>query len=264
MYRILKVIRKLWIVFIVLFCISPSYAEEINVEKTVDESLPRYIFKTLPENLLVGTKKIFWGYNLAALGIGAGAAITLSQTDADVEIQDDLTDSIGDFAKIGAIGGNRFTLAGIVVSTYIFGRLVKDEKLIETGEALIEAEIITAVMTKIIKVSTGRERPNGGEDRFSSSFPSGHASGSFAIASVVDVMYGHKIGIPLYLCAGFVGFSRLSDNKHFLSDVLFGAVLGTVVGRTVAGIHEKEEYNKFSILPYSDGRSAGFRLALSW
>ena len=264
MYRILKVIRKAWIVFIVVFCISPTYAEDVDVEKTVDESLPRYIFKTLPKNLLVGTRESLWGYNLAALGIGAGAAITLSQTDADVEIQDDVTDSIGDLAEIGDIGGHGLTLAGIIVSTYILGRLVKDEKVIETGKALIEAEIITAVMTKIIKVSTGRERPNGGEDRLSSSFPSGHASGSFSMASVVDVMYGHKIGIPLYLFAGFVGFSRLSDNKHFLSDVLFGAVLGTIVGRTVARIHEKEEYNKFSILPYSDGRSAGFRLALSW
>jgi len=35
------------------------------------------------------------------------------------------------------------------------------------------------------------------------------------------------------MLAGFGGFSRLSDNKHFLSDVLFGAVLGTVVGRGV-------------------------------
>ena len=91
------------------------------------------------------------------------------------------------------MGGHGFTLAGIVVSTYMLGRLVKDEKVIETGKALIEAEIITAVMTRIIKVSTGRERPSGGEDRFSSSFPSGPTSGSFAIASVVDVMYGHKI-----------------------------------------------------------------------
>ena len=264
MYRILKVIRKLWLVFIVLFCISPTCAEEIYVEKTVDEGLSKYIFKTLPKNLLLGTKESFWGYNLAALGIGAGAAITLSQTDADVEIQDDLTDSIGDLAEIGDIGGHGLTLAGIIVSTYIVGRLVKDEKVIETGKALIEAEIITAVMTKIIKVSTGRERPNGGEDRFSSSFPSGHASGSFSMASVVDVMYGHKIGIPLYLFAGFVGFSRLSDNKHFLSDVLFGAVLGTVVGRTVARIDKKEEYNKFSIIPYSDGSSAGLMLTLSW
>ncbi|MGH7792910.1 MAG: phosphatase PAP2 family protein [Thermodesulfobacteriota bacterium] len=264
MHKILTMIGNLWIAFIVVSCISPTYAEEIAVEKTVDESLPRYIFKTLPKNLFLGAKESLWGYNLAALGIGAGAAIILDQTDADAEIQDDLSDSIGDFAKIGDIGGREFTLVGITLSTYILGRFVRDEKLVETGKALIEAEILRAVMTKIIKVSTGRERPNGGEDRFSSSFPSGHASGSFALASVFDVMYGHKIGIPLYTLAGFVGFSRLSDNKHFLSDVLFGAVLGTVVGRTVARIHKKEEYNEFSIIPYSDGSSAGLMLTLSW
>ena len=264
MYRILKVIRKLPIVFIVVLYISPIHAEEIYAEKTVDESLPRYVFKALPKNLLLGTKESLWGWNLAALGIGAGAAITLSQTDADKEIQEDAADSLGDFGKIGDIGGNGLTLAGIAFSTYILGRLAKDEKVIETGKALIEAEIITTVLTKIIKVSTGRERPNGVEDRYSSSFPSGHASGSFALASVFDVMYGHKIGIPLYMFAGFVAYSRLSDNKHFLSDVLFGAVLGTVVGRTVAKMHKKEEYKKLSILPYSDGSSAGLMLTLSW
>jgi membrane-associated phospholipid phosphatase len=252
---------KTWIAFILIFFISSTHAEETE---NVEESFSRYIFKTFPKNLLLGTRESLWGWNLGVLGVGAGAAITLSQTDADDEIQDNVADSVGDLAKIGYIGGHGFTLAGIAVSTYIFGRLVKDEKVIETGKALIEAEIITAVMTEIIKVSTGRERPNGSEDRFSSSFPSGHVSGSFALASVVDVMHGHKIGIPLYIFAGFVGFSRLSDNKHFLSDVLFGAVLGTVVGRAVAGIHKKEEYNKFSIIPYSDGSSAGLMLTLSW
>jgi membrane-associated phospholipid phosphatase len=264
LHKIPKIIRNLWIAFIVASCISPGYAREIAVEKTVDESLPRYIFKTLPKNLFLGAKESLWGYNLAALGIGAGASLTLSQTDADAEIQDDLSDSMGDLAKIGDIGGREVTLVGIIASTYIFGRLVGDAKLVETGKALIEAEILRAVMTKIIKVSTDRERPNGGEDRFSSSFPSGHASGSFALASVFDVMYGHKIGIPLYTLAGFVGFSRLSDNKHFLSDVLFGAVLGTVVGRTVANIHKKEDDDKFSLVPYSDGSSAGLMLTVSW
>jgi len=256
--------RKLWTVLIVVFFISPAYADGITGEEAVDEGLPRYIFKTLPKNLFLGTKRSLWGYNLVALGIGAGAATALWQTDADEEIQEEVVDSIGDFGEIGDFGGQRYTLAGIAISTYVIGRLVADQKVTETGKALIEAGIITAVMTKIIKGATGRERPNGENDRFSSSFPSGHTSGSFAMASVVDVMYGHKIGIPLYMFAGFVGFSRLSDNKHFLSDVLFGAVLGTVVGRTVARMHKNEQHNKLSVIPYSDGRSAGLMLAVSW
>ncbi len=264
-------IGKPWIVFVIIFFlffifIFPAQAEEIEARETAEESFPRYAFKTLPKNLLLGTKESLRVWNLAVLGVGAGTAITLSQTDADNEIQGGADDSIGDFAKIGDIGGNVFTLAGVAVSTYIIGRVSKNKKVIETGKALIEAQVITVVMTSMIKVSTGRERPDGSGTRFTSSFPSGHASGSFALASTVDAMYGYKTGIPLYMFAGFVGFSRLSDSKHFLSDVLFGAALGTVVGRGIGRIHKKEKGNdsELSILPYSDGSSTGLILTLPW
>jgi len=262
----LELNRKFSIIFVIiffLFSIFSAQAKEIEVRKTNEDSFAGYV-KTLPKNLILGTKESLWGWNLVALGVGAGTAITLSQTDADDEIQEEVRGSIGDFADIGNIGGNEFTLAGISVSTYIIGRAIEDEKVIETAKALIESQIITAAMTGIIKVSTGRRRPDGSGNRFTSSFPSGHASGAFALASTVDTMYGHKIGIPLYAFAGFTGFSRLSDNKHFLSDVLFGAVLGTVVGRTVAKIHQREEDTKLSIFPYSDGSSAGLAITLSW
>ena len=42
-----------------------------------------------------------------------------------------------------------------------------------------------------------------------------------------------KPGIPAYAVAAYVGGSRIQDNKHYLSDVAFGAVLGIVSGRTV-------------------------------
>lgn len=285
MDRVQRVNRKFGIVFIIiffLFSVSSAQAQQIEAVKSQEESFPNYIFKTLPKNLLLGTERSLWGWNLATLGIGAGVALTLSQTGADREIQEGVRGSIGDFQAIGNIAGNGFTIAGVVVSTYIIGRVIGDEKVIETGKAMIESQIITAVMTGIIKVSVGRTRPDkrvtvanlpteafpiihlGGGGRFSSSFPSGHASGIFALASTIDTMYGHKIGIPLYMFAGFVGFSRISDNKHFLSDFLFGAALGTVVGRAVAKIHKKEDHCKLSILPYSDGSGGGLMLTLSW
>jgi hypothetical protein len=263
----LEINRKLRTGFVIaffLFSVLPVQAQEIESVKTEEESFPEYVFKTLPKNLLLGTEKSLWGWNLGVLGVGAVSALTLSQTGADREVQDAVHGSIGDFEYIGNIAGNGFTIGGIVVSTYIAGRLIKDEKVIETGKALIESEIITGVMTSVIKVSVGRKRPDGAGNRFTSSFPSGHASASFALASTVDAMYGYKIGIPLYLFAGFASFSRLSNNSHFLSDVLFGAVLGTVVGRAVASIHKDRDNSKLSFLPYSNGNSAGLMLTMSW
>lgn len=118
----------------------------------------------------------------------------------------------------------------------------------------VRLEIVTAVMTNIIKISTERKRPNGRRDRFNSSFPSGHACGSFALTSTIDAMYGHKLGIPF---PEFVGFSRLSDNERFVSDVFFGAALETAVRRAVASIHKVEDNSGLSVLQYSDGRGAG-------
>ncbi len=171
---------------------------------------------------------------------------------------------MGNFAEIGNIGGSAITIAGITVTSYIVAKQIKDEKFLQTSEALIESEIITAVMTEGIKVSVGRKRPNGDNNRFSSSFPSGHVSASFALATTFDSMYGYKVGIPLYAFSSFVGLSRISDNKHFLSDVLFGAALGTAVGRGVAHIHKNDKGGNFTIMPYSEGSSSGLVLTMHW
>ncbi len=45
--------------------------------------------------------------------------------------------------------------------------------------------------------------------------------------------YGWKAGIPAYAAAGYVAVSRLAENKHYASDVIFGAAVGIVAGRTV-------------------------------
>ncbi len=243
-----------------IFSNIPIYAQEIG-----DESNLYYFSNTLPKNLLLGTKNTFMGWNLVILGAGAGAVIPLSQTNADQEIQDRLENSLGNFADIGDIGGSAITLAGINATLYIFSDATDNNKLLETSKALIEANIITSVMTGGLKLSVGRERPDGSGSRFNSSFPSGHVSGSFTLASVFDSMYGHKVGIPLYVFAGFVGLSRISDNKHFLSDVLFGAALGTAVGRGVSKIHKNEnKESRLTILPYTDGINSGLSITLSW
>ena len=85
------------------------------------------------------------------------------------------------------------------------------------------------MLTQGIKLSVGRERPDGG--RFS--FPSGHTSSTFATAAVLHRYYGWRVGIPAYGFATFIGGSRLQENRHYPSDVIFGAAIGLVAGRTV-------------------------------
>ena len=81
-------------------------------------------------------------------------------------------------------------------------------------------------------------------------WPSGHTASSFTVASVLDEFYGPQIGIPAYAAAGFVGYRMMDAGDHWASDVLFGGVLGWVVGHTVAGKHKQLEVAGFEVVPY--------------
>jgi membrane-associated phospholipid phosphatase len=64
-------------------------------------------------------------------------------------------------------------------------------------------------------------------------FPSGHTSATFATASVLHARYGWKTGLAAYGAASFVGWSRVRDRKHWLSDVIVGGAIGILSGRAV-------------------------------
>ena len=81
------------------------------------------------------------------------------------------------------------------------------------------------VATHGLKALTGRERPDASNHR---SFPSGHTSAAFQGASFIHLRYGAIYAVPAYAGAAFVGFSRVYADKHYVSDVVFGAGLGIV------------------------------------
>lgn len=100
-------------------------------------------------------------------------------------------------------------------------------------QILTEAVGTTIVFTAAIKYSVRRLRPNGQNRR---SFPSGHTSGSFAVAMVMQQLYGYKVGIPAFILASITGMQRIHADKHWLSDVLAGALLGGVIGKGFAEV----------------------------
>ncbi|MBC8215537.1 MAG: phosphatase PAP2 family protein [Candidatus Marinimicrobia bacterium] len=98
------------------------------------------------------------------------------------------------------------------------------------------AMVTNGIITHLMKVSFGRVRPNGGCCK---SFPSGHTSHSFTVAAIAHELFGDAVGTIAYLTAALVAVSRINDNKHYLSDVVLGAGLGTVIGRGFSS-----QYNK--------------------
>lgn len=85
-----------------------------------------------------------------------------------------------------------------------------------------ESAVLALGVTFGLQYTINEKRPNG-ESR---SFPSGHASISFASAEFVRNRYGWKYGLPAYVFASFVGYSRVEANQHYTHDVVAGAAIG--------------------------------------
>ena len=73
------------------------------------------------------------------------------------------------------------------------------------------------------------------------SFPGGHAITAFSLATVVAMQYQKSVWVPIvaYSVATGVGLSRLTLDKHWLSDVLVSGVIGHVIGRLVVRNHRR-------------------------
>ena len=85
-----------------------------------------------------------------------------------------------------------------------------------------ESAALTLGLSYGLKYTISEKRPNG-EDH---SFPSNHASISFASAEFMRKRYGWEYGIPAYIAAAFVGYSRVESNQHYTHDVIAAAVIG--------------------------------------
>lgn len=131
---------------------------------------------------------------------------------------------------LGKYIGQTPVQVGIALGTFAYGRTTHQDKVSHFGMDLLRAQIVTGVLTSGLKYATQRERPDHSNPH---SFPSGHASVTFATATVIERHLGWKMSALGYTVAGYVASSRLHDNRHWLSDVVFGAAVGTVAGRTV-------------------------------
>ena len=129
---------------------------------------------------------------------------------------------------------------GTALTLYIVGKqLSKGDKdthrMTQIGFDIIRAQIVAQTIVIGVKQSIRRDRPTGE----CCAFPSGHATSAFAVASVLERHFSYRGSWPALLAASYVATSRLVDNRHFLSDVIFGAALGEAVGWTVVGRHGK-------------------------
>ena len=168
---------------------------------------------------------------------GSVGALAIHPADRTINQHLATSESANIFFKPGSIIGQGYFILPAAAATYVYGRVAQKGRVQHLGMDEIEAGLISLGMVEAIKVSVRRERPTPLPGQTTTgtgfSFPSGHATLTFAAATVLQQHLGYKAGIPTYLIASYVAMSRLHDNVHWASDVAFGTGLGIMIGRTV-------------------------------
>ena len=136
-------------------------------------------------------------------------------------------------------------------SVLALGALTRRRGLTDAGWHATEAVLASGLITTGLKAVVGRARPLTGDGNDATdfrpahglnndyaSFPSGHTTVAFAAAAAFSAELGRshpsaaRVATPaLYTAAAAVGLSRMYNNRHWASDVVIGAAVGTLVSR---------------------------------
>jgi PAP2 superfamily len=274
--------RVIAVAVVLLVAASPAGAQEVSPSLASPDVLSHAVAEAFSQNAATPPKPEHTGVSALAhetwndfkafprrkstwVILGASGALALAVHPADKSVTEHLSesDTAGWFWAPGKyIGGVGMVVAPITI--YVIGRYVIDpapdgshtNKWSHLGFDLVRAQIVNEVLVQAIKFSVQRERPDGSNY----SFPSGHAAAAFAFASVLERHLGYRFAWPTVAVATYVATSRLHDNVHYLSDVVFGAGLGTAVGWTVVGRHGRDNY---ALVPSIGPNAVTFNLVRS-
>lgn len=185
-----------------------------------------------------------------------------------------------------SLGGSMYTTGGLAAGFYLVGRATGNERARETGLLGGEALVDGALVFTVLKNISQRPRPthddahaeffDGGH-----SFPSGHATSAWALATVVANEYHERRAVQFaaYGLATAVSVSRYTGRNHFLSDIVVGSAIGYGVGRYVYRKHHdpaldapaEERYSgvlhsKLTplVIPSFSRAERSYGLALAW
>jgi len=182
-----------------------------------------------------------------AVGVGIAGAMAYDERLA-AEIQERRSSATDHLSTATTSFGTTqaFAISAVLIGS---GVVFKDANVTSMGREAIEASIFTGLIAAVAKRAFGRQRPIDANDEtvflFGSSnqsFPSGHTTEAFTVASVIAARSsGWVVPTLAYTAASLVAYDRLNDRAHFPSDVVAGAALGISVGRFVVHRHQPKE-----------------------
>ncbi|MSR36790.1 MAG: phosphatase PAP2 family protein [Gemmatimonadetes bacterium] len=181
----------------------------------------------------------------------------------------------------------------IGASLYVVGRVARVRPVAALGLHGLEAVVLSSALSGSIKAVAGRSRPyvhadtvpgdfdlmRGLRGHDYTSFPSGHTTSAFAAAAVTtaEIAYWtgakgwwpgwpYAAGGTLFGGATLVGLSRMYHDRHWASDVVAGAAIGTFSGLKVVKYAYRHPANRLDrwLLPLSVAPAEGGGVAVAW
>ncbi|MBT3584865.1 MAG: phosphatase PAP2 family protein [Halobacteriovoraceae bacterium] len=246
--------------------------QDFNLPGSTPSSFRPSDFGATPDDLSIDNfenhrRELFLPFELGKgdfvkLAIAAGAIVMLFPHDEAVrdfaaEHQSDLSERLAVAGEFWGSGLGIYAAGG----AYIVGLVIKNKKIQKTALFYGKAAIITGIVAQGLKRVFHRERP--GDDNSSNnfsgpglhgddlSFPSGHTITSFTLATFIAETWGHKskiIPVLAYGAATIGGLSRVHDEAHWLTDIIFGAIIGHLVTKAI--LKADSSKSGFVISPY--------------
>lgn len=185
---------------------------------------------------------IRWYHGLAFLGVVAA----LSSLDEPVrdEVQDRRSSGGDDVSRLIRHVGQPEVYAPVALGTVAAGLVSGNSRITRAGARISSGIALGGLVSSILKLGVGRRRPFSSEDQYTfgpfskvdASWPSGHTMTAFALATgVSDEVHSTPVTIAMYTLATGVAWSRMNDNKHWLTDVVTGAAIGITSSKLMNG-----------------------------
>ena len=205
---------------------------------------------TAAREVLAGATVVRW-YHVAAVVAGTGVLMALDEP-VQHYAQRNRSHESNEIAQVFRQEGEAPYYAGVSLGVLGLGVVTGNPRIRRAGTRLVAAVALSAAEMTVIKHVVGRSRPNEDVGAFEfhpftslkdsagvetrGAFPSGHTTAAFAVAtSLADDINNPIADVLLYTAATGTAFSRINDNRHWLSDTAFGAALGIFTAKVVSG-----------------------------
>lgn len=183
------------------------------------------------------------GLRHLAVGLGAVALLSLADEPLRDELQGHRSTGGDDLARTVRHFGEPVVYAPVVLGTVAVGLISGKPSVTRAGGRMAGGLLVAGLATSLLKPILGRRRPRYTDDVYDfspltgrDSWPSGHTTMAFALAtSVSDEVGSLPVTIGLYGAATLTGWSRMNDNRHWLSDVAAGAAIGVASAKLMNG-----------------------------